>query len=96
MNSYERVMTVFQHQEPDRIPLIEMSVSDQIVKAFGCQDLYEFQSKYYDGITVRNGVSRINIPKTPPGIHTTIQSSVLMISKNWWSQPPMIPIVTIT
>ena len=53
MNSYERVMTVFQHQEPDRIPLIEMSVSDQIVKAFGCQDLYEFQSKYYDGITVR-------------------------------------------
>ena len=42
MNSYERVMTVFQHQEPDRIPLIEMSVSDQIVKAFGCQDLYEF------------------------------------------------------
>jgi len=53
MNSYERVMAAFHHVEPDRVPIIENSISDTIVHAFGCKNLYEFQAQNYDGITVR-------------------------------------------
>ena len=53
MNSYERVMAAFHHTEPDRVPIIENSISDAVVRAFGCKNLYEFQKMNYDGITVR-------------------------------------------
>lgn len=54
MNSYERIMTAFRHQEPDTVPITEFGVNEKIWRALGCNSLYEWQQKAgYDMIVVR-------------------------------------------
>ena len=54
MNGYERVMTAFRHEEPDRVPLSEMSASERVLQDWGCKDFYELQQKLdYDMLVVR-------------------------------------------
>lgn len=54
MNSYERIMAAFRHEEADMVPLTEFGVNDKIWKALGAKSLYEFQQQAdYDLINVR-------------------------------------------
>ena len=45
MNSKERVLTTFQHQEPDRVPLFEGWIESEIVDLLGCKDQYTVREK---------------------------------------------------
>ena len=54
MNSYERVMAAFRHEEADRVPITEFGVNSRVWKEAGCSSLYEFQQKVdYDMLVVR-------------------------------------------
>ena len=54
MNSYERIMTTFRHEEPDRIPLTEIGAAPNVWKALGANSFYEFQQQIgYDLLVVR-------------------------------------------
>ena len=50
MNSYERVMTAFRHEEPDRVPMGELGIAANIYKAIMPEagTVGEFQAKYLD------------------------------------------------
>ncbi|MHA1989617.1 MAG: uroporphyrinogen decarboxylase family protein [Candidatus Hodarchaeales archaeon] len=45
MNSKERVLTAFQHQEPDKVPLFEGWIEPEIVNLLGCTDQYTVREK---------------------------------------------------
>lgn len=54
MNSYERIMTAFDHKEADRVPITEFGVNPNVWKALGAKSLYEFQQQAdYDMLVVR-------------------------------------------
>lgn len=54
MNSYDRIMTAFRHEEADMVPITEFGVNEKIWRALGCSSLYEWQQKAgYDMIVVR-------------------------------------------
>lgn len=54
MNSYERIMAAFRHEEADMVPLTEFGVNEKIWRALGAKSLYEFQQQAgYDLINVR-------------------------------------------
>ena len=50
MNSYERIMAAFRHEEADRVPITEFGVNPKVWQALGAKSLYEFQQQAdYDG-----------------------------------------------
>ncbi|MGI6669556.1 MAG: uroporphyrinogen decarboxylase family protein [Acetivibrionales bacterium] len=56
MNSYERVMTAFNHKEPDRVPIAEWGVNENVWRRItpDARNEYEYQIKAgYDIIPVR-------------------------------------------
>lgn len=54
MNSYERVMAAFRHEEADMVPLTEFGVNERVWKALGAESLYDWQLKAgYDLVSVR-------------------------------------------
>ena len=54
MTSYERIMTAFNHQEADRVPITEFDVNPKVWQALGAKSLYEFQQQAdYDMLVVR-------------------------------------------
>ena len=68
MNSYERIMAAFRHEEPDMVPLTEFGVNEKIWRALGANSLYEFQQQAgYDLISVRIKYK----PIEDDGIHYT-------------------------
>ena len=56
MNSYERVMTTFKHQQPDRTPLAELDIEPSVYKALMPEAKTEsdFQAKYLDVVNANN------------------------------------------
>ena len=62
MNSYERIMTTFRHEEPDRIPITELGINPNVFRALGANSLYDFQLKIgYDLIIIRMQYRRHSI-----------------------------------
>ena len=62
MNSYERVMTAFRHEEPDRVPVAEIGISPIVFNAImpEANSVSDFQAKYLDI------VNQVNYYKTKP------------------------------
>ncbi len=54
MNSYDRIMAAFRHEEADMVPITEFGVNEKVWRALGCSSLYEWQQKAgYDMLVVR-------------------------------------------
>ena len=61
MNSYERIMAAFRHEEADMVPITEFGVNEKIWRALGCTSLYDWQKKAgYDMIVVRVAYKKLN------------------------------------